>query len=150
MTRTTIDGYALFKAIGENPEVFSDVETTVDKTAQKVLLTTMKKHALTLDRQRALHAAVGGETYGLALDNLGASDLKKLLKSIDPYFGGLAKGTPDEHRAQIKALATGSKAISAKPEKPAKAGKNKTAAKTDDQGAAWPTSMSAKPSRNTG
>jgi hypothetical protein len=150
MTRTTIDGYALFKAIGENPELFSDVETTVDQTAQKVLLTTVKKHSLTLERQRALHAAVGGEAYGITLDNLGASDLKKILKSIDPHFAGLAKGTPDDHRAQIEALVTGSKSISIKPEKPAKASKNKSAAKTDDQGAAWPTSMSAKPSRNTG
>jgi hypothetical protein len=144
MTRTTLDGYAVFAAIGSHPDLFAGAEQLVIQNAQKILLATLKKHADTNAKLAAVRSAVGSSSFGLALDMLGASDLKKLLKANDPHCAKLATGSPDDHRAQLDALAAGAVAPSPKPEKPIRPPKAKKSPKSEEA-ASWPTSMGGKP-----
>lgn len=144
MTRTTLDGYAVFAAIGSHPDLFEGAEQIVNQTAQKILLATLKKHADTNAKLAAVRSAVGSSSFGIALDMLGAGDLKKLLKANDPHCTKLATGSPDDHRAQLDALAAGSEVLSPKPEKTIKQPKAKKSPKSEEP-ASWPTSMGGKP-----
>ena len=77
-SKATPDGFAIFKSIADHRDVFSAVKSVVNQTAQKILVTTVKSSALTLSRLADIRRAVGGEEFGLLLDNLSAADLKRI------------------------------------------------------------------------
>ena len=144
MTRTTFDGFALFMAIGSNPEAFVAAAALVDQAAPKILFAALKHKDLTLPGLAAVRSAVGHPSFDLALDTLGDSDLKKLLKKVDAHWPA-KDADSDGLRERVAALADARVAPAAKPEKPVKSAKAPKAAKAEPAG--WPSAMSAKPRR---
>jgi hypothetical protein len=149
MTRTTFDGFALFTAIGTNPKAFAVTAALVDQAAPKILFAALKHKDLTLPVLTAVRASIGQPTFDLALDTLGDTDLKKVLKKIDAHWD-TKKADSDSLRAHIVALANGRATPSAKPEKPPKKPKAAKPTKASADEATWPSAMSAKPARRSG
>ena len=85
MNGNKLDGFDLFKAIGENRSVFAASMEKVDKAAQSLVLAQFKA-AATVPKFRELYEAIGSHYFAVALDELGAADLKKILKKIDPHY----------------------------------------------------------------
>jgi hypothetical protein len=151
MTRTTSDGFAVFKAIADNRDVFSTVESAINQAAQKIMVAAVKNSALDLNRLSGLRRAVGPDEFGLLLDYLSAADLKRILKKTDRHLPGVADKTEDEQRTHIERLAAGSVKVSAKPERPPSRPRGRTtpnAPNADEP--QWPTAIRARPARRAG
>jgi hypothetical protein len=151
MTRTTSDGFAIFKAIAVNRDVFSAVESAINQAAQKILVAAVKNSALDLNRLLALRRAVGAEEFGLLLDDLSAGDLRKIIKKADRHLPGIANKIEDELRTHIERLATGSVDVSAEPERPTRRPRSRATPQTPNADAPeWPTAIRARPARRVG
>lgn len=148
MTRTTFDGFALFTAIGSNPEAFAAAASLVDQAAPKILFAALKHKELTLPLLAAIKTAVGPQNFDLALDTLGDRDLKTLLKKVDGHWPEAKTADSDALRGHVVALADNCIKPAPKPEKPEKPSKKARAARpAKAEAAGWPSAMSARPRR---
>lgn len=144
MTRITLDGFDLFKAIGTHREVFASAEVKIDKAAQAIVLAHIKASNVSVGSLSGLLSAIGSHYFSIALDHFGSVDLKKVLKKIDPYHSAAAL-TDVQLRQRIHELAEGRSMPEEKPSvapKSPKKAKNPVAKRV----AEWPPAMSP-PSR---
>ena len=142
MTRITLDGFELFKAIGTHRDVFASAEGKVDKAAELIVLGHFKAASVSVASLAALLTAIGDRDFSIALDHFGTADLKKVLKKIDPHFPQAKNATDVLFRMRIQDLASHRVMPAEKPADAAKAsrktGKEVAIKRTDE----WPSAMS--------
>lgn len=147
MKSATLDGFSVFKAIGEHRASFAAIEHAVHEAGVKLLIAALKRPTLTLEDLIATRRALGAHDFGRLIDTLGVADLKKVLKKADPHSALLKVGDDEEMRRHVNLLAASSVTPSAKPSRPVNPPRGAKATKTASSKAVWPTAMSAKPPR---
>jgi hypothetical protein len=142
---TTIDGFELLRAIGQNGAAFPSLRVEINKTAPTLVKKHLKSSSMTIDGFRSTSSAIGSEVLSLILEDLNDKDLRGIAKKIDPHYADLATASEQLLRSHLHALAVAETEPAVKQGKAAKTkAPSATKAKTT---AHWPESMAAKPSR---
>jgi hypothetical protein len=155
---TAINGFAVLEAIGRHADLFGGLRADVNKAALSLVKKHLKAKGMALADFRALQAGLTRDVLALIIEDLTDTDLKSLAKKLDPYLPDLTTAKAGTLRSHLRALADAEAEPSPKPVKAKKTSTGKAAsadkkakpAKKASTPAAWPESMSAKPSRMRG
>jgi hypothetical protein len=124
-----LDGFAVLRAIGENPEAFGGIDAAVAKAARDLVVKRLKAKALTLDDARAVREAVGHEMFDRIADDMPAAHLKSIVTKLDKHHPDMKGSSAQWQRQHLQTLLQGAAEPSQKPAKSNKAGSQvKTAA----------------------
>jgi len=150
-----LDGGAVLRSMLDHPDAFPDIRADLDIAAEKALAKQLKAKALTLADCRKIAAAVGPQTFALALEGLPPATLKTLHTKLDKHHAEQEAGSDVARREHLLKLADGSvepaakttvPATSAKtPKKAATVGKKKTAQERFLEHSAFQVEARAKP-----
>lgn len=113
-----IDVFELLKAIGSNPRVFSDVETAASKAALAIVIAQLKAKSLTLEKIRALAAAIDGMIFALVLESMDDKTVATILGKLDKHNSDRETGSAAWARSRLCALGDGSADPTPAPPKP--------------------------------
>jgi hypothetical protein len=149
-----VDGYALLKAIGSNPQAFPEVRATVDKSAVSIVVAQLKNKALTVEKFRTLASAVGVNAFGLVLDSMDGKAMATLLMKIDKHHPERPGADVTWARNHLRALA-GNRVQPTDPvtqPRRSRASKGREARKptVETDGTFFPQSMQVRPRRRRG
>lgn len=117
-----LDGYAALRAIGENPEVFTDIESAVAKAAAELVLKQFKAKMLAIGDARSIRDAVGADALDLIIAGLSAANVKSIVSKLDKHHPELKGSTPNWQRQHLRSLLQGTSEPAQKADKPKKAG----------------------------
>lgn len=147
---TTIDGFQVFRSIGEHPDLFQALRPDVNKAASTLLKKLLKAKSVGIKDFRAVRQ-VTGDSFDLALDDLSAKELMAIANKLDKHHPQLSTASIQWLGDHLRDLGTSraepiEKPVPApKPPRAASVGKAKLP--TRKVAPAFPKSMSAKPSR---
>ncbi len=101
-----LDSYALISAIGQNPHIFGDIDTRVQKQALALLAAQLKQRSLKLEQYIAISGAIGHKQLELYLDTVDDKFLSALIKKLDRYSLAATSSDPNVLRQHLVNLAT--------------------------------------------
>ena len=102
-----VDGFGILRLIGENPQVFSAIAQEINKTARMFVAKQIKANTTNLVSLRAVHGALGDETFILILDDFPDAATIALAKKLDKNHPEIASASPQWSRKRIEELARG-------------------------------------------
>lgn len=102
-----IDGFGVLRSIGDNPQIFSDIATEINKAARDFVTKQLKAKPINLIRVRAVHGAIGVEAFTLILDGFSDSATTALTKKLDKDHPEIASASAEWRRNRIEELARG-------------------------------------------
>ncbi|MET3356101.1 UNVERIFIED_ORG: hypothetical protein ABID33_004028 [Xanthobacter viscosus] len=112
------DFFRLIGAIGDKAALFSAAGNAARKAVNEIVRAQLIADGTTLDEVRQIRTLLGPAAFAEALDGVPAPKTKVLLTRADPHGPALAQ--PGDRIKALLALADGSRAPAAAPEKPAK------------------------------
>lgn len=125
-----LDGFAVLRAIGENPDAFSEIGAAVAKAARDLVVKRLKSKSLAVDDARAVREAVGYDLFDRIVEGISAAHLKSIVTKLDkphPEMKGssaqwqrqhlltLLDGTAEPAQRSAKSKKAGSRAKTAEP-----------------------------------
>jgi hypothetical protein len=125
-----LDGFAVLRAIGENPEAFSGIDSAVAKAARDLVIKRLKSKALAMDDARAVREAVGHDMFDRIVEDMSAAHLKSIVTKLDKHHPEMKGSSAQWQRQHLQTLLEGTAEPSQKPEKPNKAGSRAKTAKS--------------------
>ncbi|MGH6838307.1 MAG: hypothetical protein ACREDT_05835 [Methylocella sp.] len=102
-----VDGFGIFRSIGDNPQLFSDITDEINKTAQTLIVKQLKANTINLAKVRAVYEAIGADSFTLILDGFADPATLTFLKKLNKYHPDIASASVDRHRQRIGELARG-------------------------------------------
>lgn len=112
------DFFRLLAAIGGKTELFPAAANPARKAVNEIVRAQLAAEGTGLDGLRAIRTLLGPAAFAEALDGVPAPKTKPLLARVDPHAPALAQ--PGDRVKALLALADGSRAPAAAPEKPAR------------------------------
>ena len=100
-----LDGFAVLRAIGENPEAFGEIDGAVAKAARDLVVKRLKAKSLAVDDARAVREAVGHDMFDRIVDGMSAANLKSIVSQ--------ARQAPSRHEGIERAVAASASADAA-------------------------------------
>jgi hypothetical protein len=102
-----VDGFSVLRSIGDNPQIFSDIATEINKAARDFVTKQLKAKTINLTKVRAVRGAIGGEAFALILDGFHDSATTTLAKKLDNDHPEIASASAEWRRKRIEELARG-------------------------------------------
>ena len=141
-----LDGFAIVRAVGENPSVFADARAQVQKAALAIVGAQLKGKMLNLQKVSEVRQTLGAATFELLLDHLPDKQVATITKKLDPNNLDQKVANGAWHRNHIDALASGAaepapKAVKAPAKKKGAAPKKKSRSRRITEENFYPTSM---------
>lgn len=124
------DFFRLLGAIGAKGALFAAAGNAARKAVNEIVRAQLVADGTGLDEVRQIRALLGPAAFAEALDGVPAPKTKTLLTRADPHGPALAQ--PGDRIKALLALADGSRAPAAAPEKPAKKAASKKAPVSKD------------------
>lgn len=113
-----LDGFAILRRIGEEPERFGPVRGAVQAAARALLLDAVGAAAPGLSGLRDVLATVGEPGLRLLLDGLAERPLRALARRLDRHNPDLRVAAEDALRDHLCRLARGEDAVAASTPRP--------------------------------
>jgi hypothetical protein len=117
-----LDGFAVLRAIGENPDAFSGIDGVVAKTARDLVVKRLKAKALAVNDARAVREAVGHDMFDRVVDGMSAANLKSIVGKLDKHHPEMKGSSAQWQRRHLQTLLEGAAEPAQKPAKSKKAG----------------------------
>lgn len=102
-----LDGTAVFRSIGQHPDVFAGARKEIDAQAVKILTKVFKARTFDVIRAREFYRALGEESFDLFLDAKSDKELQTVLIRLDKHHPELKTESAAWRRKRIRALADG-------------------------------------------
>jgi hypothetical protein len=110
-----IDVVSVLRAIEAEPALFSGVRADIAKETGKfitklrsLLVKQIKVDAGDADALRAVRRRLGADSFDLVVDGMKATDLKTIVKKLDPHNGAQKTASAEWRRRRLYALLDGS------------------------------------------
>jgi len=125
-----LDGFAVLRAIGENPDAFGDIDTAVAEAARDLVVKRLKSKALAMDDARAVREAVGYDMFDRIVEGMSAAHLKSIVTKLDKHHPDMKGSSAQWQRQHLQTLLEGAAEPTQRSSKSTKAGSRATTAKT--------------------
>lgn len=110
-----IDAFSILRAIDAEPALFSGIRADIAKEMGKftgklrsLLTKQIKADAGDTDTLRAIRRRLGADTFDLVVDGMKDTDLKAILKKLDPHNSAQKTASAEWRRRHLRALLEGS------------------------------------------
>src|ERR671933_209481 len=100
-----IDGFAVLRAIVQEPDAFSAIRTDATKAARALVTKQLKAKALTVDGLRRVRTALGEHPFALVVDGLSDTDIKSITGKLDKHHPELKAASASWRRGHLVRLA---------------------------------------------
>jgi hypothetical protein len=120
-----VDGFAVFRSIGSQPDAFAAIAAEVAKTARTLVVKQIGHKDTGIKAVRDIRAAVGSEAFSLIADGMTDTQIKSLAAKLDKYNPELKTSSGAARRRYVLALADGSAEPVEKSKSAPKAAKSK-------------------------
>jgi CheY-like chemotaxis protein len=117
-----LDGFAVLRAIAENPEAFSGIDAAVAKTARDLVVKRLKSKSLTVEDARAVREAVGHDMFDRIVEDMSAAHLKSIVTKLDKHRPEMKGSSAQWQRQHLQTLLEGAAEPAQKSAKSKKAG----------------------------
>jgi hypothetical protein len=102
-----MDGFRVLGSIAAHPAVFQDIAKEINAAARTLVVKQIKAKGTDLSRIREIYAALGVESFNLAIEGLPDAQVKLLLRKLDKHNPDMVSFTGEWGRGHIVALADG-------------------------------------------
>jgi hypothetical protein len=102
-----LDGFAVLRAIGENPDTFSGIDAAVGKAARDLVIKRLKSKSLAVDDARAVREAVGHDMFDRIVEGMSAAHLKAIVTRLDKHHPELKGSSAQWQRQHLQTLLEG-------------------------------------------
>jgi Arc/MetJ family transcription regulator len=122
-----LDGFAVLRTIGENPDVFGEIDAAVAKAARDLVIKRLKSKSLAVHDARAVREAVGYDLFDRIVDGMSAAHLKSIVTKLDKHHPEMKGSSAQWLRQHLQTLLQGGAEPAQKAAKSNKAGARTTA-----------------------
>jgi Arc/MetJ family transcription regulator len=122
-----LDGFAVLRAIGENPDAFGEIDAAVAKAARELVIKRLKSKSLAVDDARAVREAVGYDMFDRIVEGMPAAHLKSIVSKLDKHHPDMKRSSAQWQRQHLQTLLEGAAEPTQKSAKSKKTGQAKTA-----------------------
>jgi hypothetical protein len=122
-----LDGFAVLRTIGENPDAFSEIDAAVAKAGRDLVVKRLKSKSLAVDDARAVREAVGYDMFDRIVEGMSAAHLKSIVTKLDKHHPEMKGSSARWQRQHLQTLLDGTAEPTRKSAKSKKAGQAKMA-----------------------